>query len=287
MHSSGKMGRWLPLALLAGVGGSLWGCSLFPEGHQLIPVAKSMRTTCLAPLALPRELDKHSSPPYTVEPGDVLLVQPVSLDSPVRLPGDQPVLPDGTINLGCWGRLPVAGHTVDQIEAAVRALVEAQVKAPVPICVRIVARLSKVYYVLGEVNAPGAFPLSGRETVLDAIVAAGGLNNRASRKNIILSRPTKPGECRVVLPICYEEIVQLGDTTTNYQIAAGDRLYVPTRGWDDCKKNKCCWPCGGPQTACPPPLDHPQADQPMPPAPAPAAAEPLPQPQRYPAFTFH
>src|SRR5207244_3519626 len=82
-------------------------------------------------------------------------------------------------------------------------------------------RVSKVYYVLGEVNAPGSFTLSGRETVLDGILAAGGLNERASRRNIILSRPTHPDSCRVVLPICYYEIVQLGDTSTNYQLAPG------------------------------------------------------------------
>src|SRR4029453_9400152 len=58
--------------------------------------------------------------------------------------------------------------------------------------VRLGTRDSKVYYVLGEVNAPGAFPLRGRETVLDGIVAAGGLNSNASRNNIILSRPTHP-----------------------------------------------------------------------------------------------
>jgi polysaccharide export outer membrane protein len=278
MRSAGKRRRWLSLALLAGAGCS----SLFPQGHRLIPTAKAVRTSCLEPLVLPRELDKHTAPPYTVEPGDVLLVQPASLDSPVRLPGDQPVLPDGTINLGCCGRLPVAGLTVDQIEAEVCALVAARFgKGVGPVAVRVVARMSKVYYVLGEVNAPGAFPLSGRETVLDAIIAAGGLNDRASRKNITLSRPTRPGECRVVLPICYEEIVQLGDTTTNYQIAAGDRIYVPTRGWDDCKKNKGCLPCGGPQTACPPPSAHLPAPPP-PPAPAPArASDVLPAPRPY------
>ncbi len=277
MHRASKMGCWLSLALLAGC--SSGGFSLFPEGHRLLPTARALRASSLEPLALPRELDMHSALPYTVEPGDVLLVQPASLDAPLRLPGDQPVLPDGTINLGCLGRLPVAGHTVDQIEAEVAALAAAKVKGGVgPITVRIVARMSKVYYVLGEVNAPGSFPLTGREKVLDALLAAGGLNDRASRKNIILARPTKPGECRVVLPICYEEIVQLGDTTTNYQLAAGDRIYVPTRGWDDCCKKKGCAPCGGPQTACPLPTDH---VQPPPPGP-----DTLPPPRPYPAFSY-
>ncbi len=235
--------------------------SLFPEGHWLTPQAKDLRSAYPEPLALPRELDKRTATPFVVEPGDVLLVHPVNLDSPARLPGDQPVLPDGTINLGRYGWVVVAGKTLDRIEAEVQAAVLAQTKDAGPITVRLVTRASKVYYVLGEVNAPGAFPLQGRETVLDAIQAAGGLNNRASRKNITLSRPTKPNSCRVVLPICYNEIVQLGDTSTNYQIAAGDRIYVPTRTcWEDLLHRKdSCPPCGRGQTPCPiPPLEgHP------------------------------
>jgi polysaccharide export outer membrane protein len=224
-----------------------------PSVHSLIPQAKALRSAYPDPLPLPRELDKRVASPYVVEPGDVLLAQPANLDSPVRLPGDQTVLPDGTIELGRYGPIMVAGKTIPQIEADVRAQIEPVTKDAGPITVRLVTRVSKVYYVLGEVNAPGAFPLQGRETVLDAILAAGGLNDKASRKFITLSRPTHPDGCRVVLPVCYNEIVQLGDTATNYQIVAGDRIFVPARGRDDCGKKKVCPPCGRPQMPCPPP----------------------------------
>src|SRR5579884_3769169 len=233
------------------------GCSnilgLTPTPNRLTDDAKALRSAYPEPLPLPRELDKRIALPYIVEPGDVLLVQPAYLDSPVRLPGDQTVLPDGTIQLGRYGQIVVAGKTIPQIEADTRAQIAAQEKEAGPITVRLVTRVSKVYYVLGEVNAPGAFPLQGRETVLDAILAAGGLNEKASRKFITLSRPTPPDGCRVVLPICYNDIVQLGDTSTNYQIAHGDRIFVPTRSWDDCGRNKIRLPCLRPQTPCPPP----------------------------------
>src|SRR5205823_5117681 len=122
------------------------------------------------------------------------------------------------------------------------------VKDAGPITVRLVNRVSKVYYVLGEVNAPGAFPVAGRETVLDALVAAGGLNSRASQYRIILSRPSTPCACRVVLPVCYRNIVQLGDTSTNYQIQPGDRVFVPARTFIEeylpfCDKDLVC-KCG-------------------------------------------
>src|SRR5207244_3575929 len=115
----------------------------------------------------------------------VLLVQSTDLDSPVRLPGDQPVLPDGTINLGKYGQLVVFGKTVPEIEAMVKSVVTTQTPNAGFISVRLVSRQSKVYYVLGEVNSPGFFQLSGHETVLDAILAAGGLTDKASRNNII------------------------------------------------------------------------------------------------------
>lgn len=240
------------------------GCSSLSGGkggfgsqssHKLTDDAKAIRTVNSGPLALPRELEKQPLPPYIVEPADVLLVQPIDLDSPVRLPGDQPVLPDGTINLGRYGHLLVAGKTVPEIEEMVRAAVLTKTKDAGFISVRLVSRQSKVYYVLGEVNAPGVFQLNGRETVLDALMAAGGVTDRASVDNIILSRPSKPDECRTVLPVCYRNIVQLGDTTTNFQIAPGDRIYVPGKRFLEsvfggkCDKSN----CGGFHAPCPQP----------------------------------
>src|SRR5438270_22972 len=121
------------------------GLTLFPEGHHLIDSAKAMRPTTQQPLPLPRELDKRVLPAYVVEPGDVLLVQPVDLDSNVRLPADQPVLPDGTINLGKYGRPVVMGRTISEIEDLVRASVKAQTKDPGFVSVRLISRQSKVF----------------------------------------------------------------------------------------------------------------------------------------------
>jgi protein involved in polysaccharide export with SLBB domain len=254
--------RWSVLFAVcaAGCGTGPGGAfALIPEGHRLTPQAKQMRAAAAEPAALPRELTKEPAPPYVVEPGDVLLVTSADFDSPLRLPGDQPILPDGTIQLGHYGHIQVAGRTIPEVEVAVKQALEAKTKNIGPISVRVVVRQSKVYYVIGEVNAPGTFTLSGRETVLDAILAAGGLNERASRNNIILSRPSPPCGCRIVLPICYQEIVQLGDTSTNYQIMAGDRIFVPTKTLSEQLfhlHSKPCPPCGKPQTPCPLPPER-------------------------------
>jgi polysaccharide biosynthesis/export protein len=245
-------GILLAALLLTGCAGPGGLFGLSNEGQKLLPVTQSLRMASPDPAPLPRELARSLHPTYIVEPGDVLLVQPADFDSPVRLPGDQPILPDGTINLGRYGRLIVAGKTIEQIEPEITALVKARTRDAGAITVRIVSRQSKVFYVLGEVNAPGAYPLSGRETVLDAILIAGGVNNRANLKGITMSRPTPPDGCRVVLPICYEEIVQIGDTSTNYQVAAGDRIFVPAKGFFDqfCRNRQNCLPCGRGQFPC-------------------------------------
>ena len=62
--------------------GGLFGIT--QEGQKLLPVTKELRQAVPDPAPLPRELDKALHPPYVVEPGDVLLVQPAKYDSPAH-----------------------------------------------------------------------------------------------------------------------------------------------------------------------------------------------------------
>ncbi|HEV3260727.1 MAG TPA: polysaccharide biosynthesis/export family protein, partial [Gemmataceae bacterium] len=120
------------------------GCSAMSLGrltgysgaHKLTDTARALRSQATEPAALPRELDKRVSPPITVEPGDVVLILPTDVDSVIRLPGDQAVLPDGTITLGRYGRIVIAGKTLDEIEALVRGQIEAKTKESVGVSVR-------------------------------------------------------------------------------------------------------------------------------------------------------
>lgn len=250
-----RSGAALGLMLLAATGCSTIGESLgfSTPTNPLSKSAKAVRDTAPVPAPVPRELAMALLPAHVVEPGDTLLVQPVELDAPVRLPPDQPVQPDGTIDLGQYGRPVVAGKTLPEIETVVRDAIKAKEKNPVAITVRLLARPGKVFYVLGEVNAPGAFPITGHDTVLSAITQAGGPTRRSSPQNIIVSRPTTPDGCRVVLPVCYTNIVQLGDTSTNYQIQPGDRIFVPSKGmFEDLFGGRFQkpGPCSGPQVSC-------------------------------------
>jgi hypothetical protein len=62
----------------------------------------------------------------------------------------------------------------------------------------------------------------------------------------------------VTLPICYRQITQLGDTSTNYQLQPGDRIYVGTKTlWEGLafwKTTSSCARCRCQrQVACPDP----------------------------------
>lgn len=226
------------------------GLALFPDTHKLLTVTKQIRNAAPQPAPVPRELQKTVVPAYIIEPGDVLVVEPITLDSPLRFPADQTVLLDGTIDLGRFGRLAVAGMTVEQAETEVETIIrgsdvkyqdEPLTAEQSEINVRLMAPNAALYYVLGEVNSPGFYPLIGRETVLDAILTAGGLSDRASKSNIVLTRASHPGDCRTVLPVCWNQIIQLGDSTTNYQIMPGDRIFVATEG---CCEDLCTSCCG-------------------------------------------
>lgn len=244
------------LVTLVAIGLAQTGCSTFgisPPRYKLLPESEAFRNAATPAPHQPRELAKVSLAEYVLEPGDALLVQPVDFDSPVRVAADQPILPDGTIELGVYGRPVVAGMTAPQVEAMVAQAVKAKEGKEYPLTVRLVGRQSKVYYVLGEVNSPGSFPLSGRETVLDGLMAAGGLTRAAQEKRIILVRPSHPDNCREVLPVCYPQIVQLGDTHTNYQLRPGDRIYVPSQGMLESffpSTTKTTAPCCKPHMPC-------------------------------------
>src|SRR5207248_2297058 len=97
------------------------GFGLLPNRQPLIAEAKAVRQ--LTPLDLPHELRKALLPPYVLEPGDGLLVLPQDLDSPVRVPADHTIQQDGTIDLGRYGRIIVAGRTVDEAEQLVKEAV--------------------------------------------------------------------------------------------------------------------------------------------------------------------
>lgn len=248
------------ITCIASTGCSSLGLSLFPTGHFFTDRAEAVVASSPASSPLPRERNKSVVATHYLQPGDVLLIEPVKSGDDIRIPADQTVLVDGSVDMGIFGRVVLAGLSIEGAELLIEQTVFERLpekseldRDDVDINVRLIEPVHR-YYVLGEVNSPGAYSLRGFETILDGILEAGGLTSKASMCDIILSRPTDPCSCRITLPICYREITQMGDTTTNYQLRPGDRIYVATRGCCDelmfWKANQSCEKCDRCQTAC-------------------------------------
>jgi protein involved in polysaccharide export with SLBB domain len=143
--------------------------------------------------------------------------------------GEHLVGPDGTVNMGNYGQVYVAGLTLDEAKAAIETQLANHLDNP-QVAVSVFAYNSKVYYVVTEGAGLGdqvsRFPITGNETVLDALSQVNGLS-QVSIKRIWIARPMPGGSgCDAVLPVNWREITAGGATATNYQVLPGDRIFI-------------------------------------------------------------
>jgi protein involved in polysaccharide export with SLBB domain len=94
--------------------------------------------------------------------------------------------------------------------------------------VDVTAYNNAVYYVQGDVAAPGRLPFTGRETVLDALIFGGGLLPSADEGAIRLYRPARGTQPAREYPI-HLKAIHRGDNKANLQIFLGDRLIIPRK----------------------------------------------------------
>jgi polysaccharide export outer membrane protein len=144
--------------------------------------------------------------------------------------GDHLVRPDGTVSLGLYGSVRVTGLTLPEAKAAIEAQLSQYLEKP-EVAIDVLAYNSKVFYVIYDLGANGAtvarLPITGNDTVLDAVAALTGLSAIAAKHHIWVARPAPAcNECDQVLPVDWNGIVCRGETATNYQLLPGDRLYV-------------------------------------------------------------
>jgi polysaccharide biosynthesis/export protein len=146
-----------------------------------------------------------------------------------RVTGPHLVRPDGTVGLGQYGSVRVAGLTVEGAKKAIEAHLSAQFAAP-EVSVDVQGFNSKLVYVILDGGGAGQqvvrLPFTGNETVLDAIAQVYGLSPVSSTDNVWVARPAPAGAPPQVLPVNWQAVTALGETGTNYQLLPGDRVYV-------------------------------------------------------------
>ena len=228
----------IQLVLTAGIGGD--GAPIFPNLSDTfaigfggvvdlgVPYGQIKLAGLTAPQAefVIREMLKNIIKAEFIQLVSVSVVAPAGTQ---QVQGEHLVGPDGTINLGLYGKVAVVGMTVPQARQAVERHLSQYLQDP-KVAVDVFSYNSKVYYVItggaGLGDTVTRFPVMGNETVLDAVSNVGGLSDISS-KRMWIARPglNQHGQPQI-LPVDYCAMTQLGDTATNYQLLPGDRLFI-------------------------------------------------------------
>ena len=158
----------------------------------------------------------------------VVTVSLVEMSGKQQIAGQHLVGPDGTITLGSYGSVSVVGLTLAQTKEAIEQHLSRELEDP-SVAVDVFAYNSKVYYVITEGAGTGdgvtRFPITGNDTVLDAIANINGTTEVSSKK-IWIARPVPDSEELAILPVDWRGVSAMGATSTNYQIFPGDRVFV-------------------------------------------------------------
>lgn len=137
-----------------------------------------------------------------------------------QLSGQFVIRPDGKITLRLFGDLKVEGLTLDQVKDEVTKAYAEKLNRP-EVSVSLMRVGSKKYFLVGEVMKTGMFPLVVPITILEALNAAGGVREFASKKKIIILR----GSQRIKFN--YDEVMKGKKLEQNIFIENGDQVFVP------------------------------------------------------------
>lgn len=205
-----QIGRNLGRSLaLASLGLALGGCSLFGPGIPPAPVSAA-----------------SSDYNYIVGPGDTLNIivwrnSDLSLTVPVR--------PDGKLSTPLVDELVVQGKSTIEIARDIEKVLAKYVRDPVVTVVAtgFVGPYSEQIRVVGQAARPQFLPYKQKMTLLDVMIAVGGLTDFADGNGATILR-TSEGNKRYSVRL--KDLIKNGDISRNVEMLPGDVLIIP-QGW--------------------------------------------------------
>lgn len=163
---------------------------------------------------------------YIIGPGDSLNI--IVWRNP-ELSMSVPVRPDGKLTTPLVDELFVQGKTSVEVARLVEQLLGKFVRDPVVtvIVTSFVGPYSEQIRVVGEAAKPQTLPYKNKMTVLDVMIAVGGLTDFADGNGATILR-TSEGDKRYSVKL--KDLIRRGNFSENVEMKPGDILIIP-QGW--------------------------------------------------------
>ena len=146
-----------------------------------------------------------------------------------ELGGKVQVRPDGRITTPLIADLAAVGKTPTMLAADIAAKLQTYVKDPLVSV--IVDQFSGTYSqqvrVVGATGKPASLPYRANMTLLDAMIAVGGLNQYAAGNKARLVRYDKVAGKQTEFNVRIADLLKKGDTKANVQLQPGDVIIIP------------------------------------------------------------
>ncbi|MFH1413998.1 MAG: polysaccharide biosynthesis/export family protein [Candidatus Omnitrophota bacterium] len=161
---------------------------------------------------------------YTLGADDII---EISVMRHPEFTGIFPINKKGVIQYEFVGDIDVKGMTKQELEVKIADVLSVYVNNP-QVTVTIIDFKSKVFYVLGEVTAPGKYYMRSENIpVREAVFEAGLPTHSAAMRKCQIITPTASGEPEVKKIDLYS-ILYAGNLKKNINLRPGDVLYVPS-----------------------------------------------------------
>lgn len=161
---------------------------------------------------------------YIVGPGDQLSIfvwQNPDISNSV------PVRPDGKVSMPLVEDLVASGKTPNQLAREIEEVLAEYIKDPLVTVtvVGFVGEATEQVRVVGEAAKPLALPYRTDMTLLDVMIAVGGLTEFAAGNRATLIRSSSSGQERITIRL--EDLMKDGDISANLKMMPGDVLLIP------------------------------------------------------------
>lgn len=160
---------------------------------------------------------------YVIGPGDTLQV--FVWRNP-ELTTSIPVRPDGKISTPLVEDMVAVGKTPSQLARDIEGVLAEYIRQPqVNIIVSNAVSAFSQVRVIGQVENPQALPYREGMTVMDAVLAAGGLGTFAAGNRAKVVRKEDGGQKEFRIRLA--DLVNKGDLSQNLELRPGDVIVVP------------------------------------------------------------